>query len=316
MKYARLFFWPLLLSACRPEIDDDASRVEGPRIVAVRTDPAEGRPGEAVTLTALFTDGASAVVDAPLVWSFCSTRRALAETAPIDPACLSGAAVRTIPGASARVAAEMPRDACRIFGPDLPLGKPGEPSGRPADPDGTGGYFQPGLVGGAGARPALFDVRVRCTLSSVTQQVSLDFEARYRANANPEIDRLARIRGDEVEPIAEGAPLDVTAGETARLQVGWPDCSGDAPCGGAEHYVAYDVSTRALVDRREAIAVSWLTTSGTFSAPRTGRSEADLATSSESDFTAPSTPGAGTIFVVVRDARGGTAFRSIPVRVH
>jgi len=300
----------LLFGACRPEIDDDASRVEGPRILAVRAEPAEARVNEKVVLTALYTDGSKAVADAPLGWSFCNARKALAEPDPIDPGCLSGSAARAL-GAGGSVPTTVPRDACRAFGPDRPLGKPGEPAGRPADPDSTGGFFQPGVVGGAGASPALFEVRVRCTLPSVPQQVSLDFEQRYRANANPEIAAVARVSGATVEAVGDDG-LRAARGETIRLRVSWPDCVGDAPCGGAERYVSYDPSTRALVDRRESIAVSWLTTSGSFVAPRTGRSETDTTTSVENDWVAA---GAGSIFIVVRDARGGVTFRTIPVQI-
>jgi hypothetical protein len=213
------------------------------------------------------------------------------------------------------VSATIPRDACRLFGPDRPLGKAGDPGGRPADPDGTGGFFQPGLVGGAGASPTLFDVRVRCTLPSVTQEVSLEFEKRYRANTNPEIALVARLRDGAVEPIDSGVEIHAAPGETIRLRVGWPECPESEPCGGAEHYVSYDPSSRRIVDRRESMAVSWLTTRGTFATPRTGRSESDLVTNTESSWTAPTSTGPAAIFVVLRDARGGTEFRALPVSI-
>ena len=301
-------------TACRPEIDDDASRVEGPRIIAVRAEPAEARPNERVTLTALHTDGSEAVIDAPLAWSFCTSRRSLAEPDPVDPACLSGAAATSI-GSGVSVGATIPRDACRTFGPDRPLAKPGEPAGRPADPDGTGGFFQPGIVGGAGAPATMFEVRIRCGLASVPQQVSLELEQRYLPNTNPEIDRIERLRGDAVEVLANGAELRASIGEAVRLRVAWPDCAGLDPCHGAERYVSYDVGARALVDRRESVAVSWLTSAGSFAAPRTGVGENAASTSTENVWTAPRSPTSGSLFVVLRDARGGVAFRVIAVRV-
>jgi hypothetical protein len=308
----------IALVACRPELDDDASRVDGPRVLAVRAEPAEARPNEQVTLTALYTDGTRAIVDAPpvsLAWSFCTARRPLAEPGPIDPACLSGAAARPIGNGSARVVTTVPRDACRAFGPDRPLAKAGEPAGRPADPDGTGGFFQPGLVGGGGASPSQFELRIRCTLPSVTQQVALEFEQRYGVNTNPELALVARVRGDLVEPLADGVELHAAPGERIRLRVGWPDCPDATACGGAERYVSYDVDARRLVDRRESLAVSWLTSAGTFVAPRTGRGEGDLATTSENEWIAPEATKDGTLFIVLRDARGGAAFRTLPVHV-
>ncbi len=304
--------------ACRPQIDDDASRVEGPRILAVRVEPPEAKPNAPVMLTALYTDGSRAVVEGSLpslAWSFCTTRRALAEPDPLDPACLSGAASLVVGRGSPRVAAKVPRDACRTFGPDLPLAKAGEPAGRPADPDGTGGFFQPGIVGGAGASSSEFEVRVQCSLASVTREVSALFEQRYHANSNPEIARIARVFSDHVEFIPDGVELDATPRERVRLRVEWDDCVDDTSCAGAEHYVSYDVDAKQLKDRREALTVSWLTSAGSFTSPRSGRSETDLATTSESEWIAPESAATGTLFIVLRDSRSGAAFRTIPVRV-
>lgn len=202
-----------------------------------------------------------------------------------------------------------------MFGPDRPLGKPGEPAGRPADPDGTGGFFQPGLVGGGGAKATLFEVRLRCALPSATQSVSLEFEHRYRPNANPTIARVEHLQGEVSSVIAEDGDLRLRPGESARLRVWWPDCGEDAPCGGAERYVSYDAEARALVDRRESMTVSWLTTRGQLASPRSGRGDAEQATSADNDLTAPAEVGEATLFIVLRDARAGFPFRSIGVRV-
>ena len=49
-------------------------------------------------------------------------------------------------------------------------------------------------------------MRVRCTLASVPQQVSLAFEQRYRPNTNPEIHAVARRREESFEPLADALP--------------------------------------------------------------------------------------------------------------
>lgn len=302
---------------CQPSFDDDPSRVEGARILAVRADPPEVRPGEAVSLSALATDGRTVQVT-PLDWSLCNARRALTEPSPVDPACLPGSAARTAVGRGEIVRATVPREACRTFGPDRPLGKPGEPAGRAADPDGTGGFYQPGFAGVAGVPDVAevgFGVRIRCGLPSATQDVVAELERTYRNNMNPSIASVTRSDAPELALNAT-TPLRVARGATARLRVAWPACPDPAAaCAGAERFLAYDPTTRRLVPRREALQVAWLSTSGSFDTPRTGRDEADEATASDNAFVAATDPSEGAIFVVLRDARGGVDFRTIPVVV-
>jgi len=302
-------------AACRPELDDDVARVDGPRVLAVRIEPPEAKPGDAVTIRAIYTDGAL-TADAPLAYAFCAARRGLAEPSAIAESCLAGdTGARLTLGTGAEARGVIPADACRLFGPERPVGKPGEPAGRPVDPDGTGGYYQPGIVSAPAADETFFDVRVRCGLAGATQAAVADFEARYRANTNPEIAEVAIVRGGAFEHVAEGAELTAEAGETLRLRVTWPDCTGDAACGGAERYVAYDPGSRVVNDRREAMRVSWLATAGRFEHPRTGRAEDELAHDSENGWRAPSDAGQTAMWIVLRDARGGTAFRALRVRV-
>jgi hypothetical protein len=61
--------------------------------------------------------------------------------------------------------------------------------------------------------------------------------------------------------------------------------------------------------------VSWFATAGSFSDDRTGREEHDLATFSDVQWTAPSTPGVVHLWVVLRDARGGVDWSSFDVTV-
>lgn len=61
--------------------------------------------------------------------------------------------------------------------------------------------------------------------------------------------------------------------------------------------------------------VSWLATEGTWTEDRTGRDEADAATSTENTWTAPAAAARATLFVVLRDTRGGVDFTSLDVHV-
>ena len=61
--------------------------------------------------------------------------------------------------------------------------------------------------------------------------------------------------------------------------------------------------------------VSWFATSGAFHDDRTGRAEDDRATTADDTWTAPSTPGDLVMWVVLRDSRGGTAWKSFKLTV-
>jgi hypothetical protein len=305
-----------LAGACKPSLDEDLSHVDGPRILAVQVDPPEAKPGEVVKLRALYTDGASAAPATPLGWSFCVVRPALAEPTALSGACLRAEDGALVPlGAAPEVQGIVPADACRLFGPDRPLGKAGEPAGRAADPDVTGGYYQPGIVRAPGADDALFEVRVRCGLAGATQSDVAAFERTYRSNTNPTVTEVTIVRADRSEGVADGAEIVAAPGEVLGIRAGWPACNDDAACGGAERYPAFDVAARALVARREAMRVSWLATRGKLAAARSGRTDDDEATSVETTWTAPSEPGAAVVWIVLRDARGGTGTRSFRVRV-
>lgn len=308
--------------ACRPALDDDLSRVDGPRILAVQAEPAEARPGEVVTMRALYTDGTASAPGAPLEWSFCVARRALAEPTSLSAACLEGAEGALVPlGRAPEVRGTIPADACRQFGPDRPLGKPGEAAGRAADPDPSGGYYQPGIVRAPGAGDAIFEVRVRCGLAGATQADVAAFEQTYHVNANPIVSEVVVTHGGaagDVEEVADGAEIVAAPGETLHIRAAWPACAGDAPCGGAERYPAFDAVARAIVARREAIRISWLATRGRFEDVRSGRDESDEARDVETTWTAPSAGASAvpvTVWMVVRDSRGGTGLRSLRVRV-
>jgi len=324
MKHAWLLGFSLafaFVGACRPTLDDDLSHVDGPRILAVQSEPAEAKPGEEITLRALTTDGVMYPLVTSLDWSFCVARRSLAEPTSLSAACLHdapGALVALGAGAEARGA--IPAEACRLFGPDRPLAEvAGEPAGRPADPDVTGGYFLPGVVRAPGAGDALFDVRVRCGLAGATQEDVATFERTYRSNTNPRVADVTVTHADgRLEAAAEGAEITASAGEVLGVRVAWPACIGDAPCGGAERYPAFDAVSRTLGSRREAMRVSWLASRGRFAETRTGRDEADELRDVATTWTAPSAadPAAPAIlWTVLRDARGGTGFRSLRVRV-
>ena len=267
---------PLLILACTPSLEDDAARADYPRVLAVRAEPAEAKPGEKVQLQALATDGTT------IDWSFCVARKGLSETGPIAKECLAYPDELVRFGTGSVATATLPRDACRTFGPDPPIGKSG---GRPADPDVTGGYYQPGL-----AADAAFSIRVRCNLAGATQEQTADFEARYQPNVNPEIADIT-ING------ASSSEVHAHSGDRLAIHIAWPETS-------AERFITFDFVSRTIVERKESLHVSWLTTSGTFSHSRTDAPDNELVVVSNA-----------TLYFVLRDDRGGTAFRTVRVTV-
>lgn len=331
-----LAFAPLL--ACVPELDVDLSRVDAPRVLAVRAVPAEVAPGGQVELTALYADGDGTLVEGPLKWSFCAARRPLAELGPVSRACLQREDDAELSlGTGITVTGAAPDDGCRLFGPEPPPATGDQPAGRPVDPDITGGYYQPLriFVGDGDADPTLFQLRITCGLAGADQQQSAEYRARARPNRAPTVVAVER----DGDALAQDAPVVVGRGDELPLRLVWEtcpeepkcgdglctldeaesdcpaDCGGPPGCGGAETYLRFDPTTLALVTAREAIRVAWFATGGSFAAARTGRSPAEREAASDNVWTAPDDAGEHTLWFVVRDDRGGADWRELAVQV-
>jgi|RhiMethySRZTD1v2_1073278.scaffolds.fasta_scaffold23342_6 hypothetical protein len=335
----------LLVTGCVPDFDLDLSVVTAPRVVAVQSRPGEGDEREAIELSALVVAPDAAPVPE---WALCLERKPLVELGPISPLCLDRSRLGTgslFPlGSGASVGASVPDQACRLFGPNRPEPKQGEPPGRPVDPDFTGGYYQP-VVAFLDGEIAIGGVRVNCGLSAATPQKLLDYRDRYRKNENPLLDAVELMDSNgaatRVFPADPAAPaLRVAAGASYTLRASWRACPvvsecGDGICGagedaatcaadctmphgctGAEPYVFLDPLTQQLADRREGILLSWYITAGKFANERTGVSEADPpATESVNQWTAPAAPGSAALWVVVQDDRGGTSWTSVALNI-
>jgi hypothetical protein len=337
----------VVVAGCQPDFPDRSSAITGTRILGVRSEPAEAAPGGKVAYSALVVAPSGNRGDLPIDWAFCSEPHLLGDLNDVASSCFVLAADYLTPlGKAPAAGGAMPLDACRQFGPDVPVAQPGQPPGRPADPDATGGYYQPvrlilgdasaGYVLGAG------ETRIQCGLSSATREALADFKKRYRANENPTLaDVVALGNPARSLPPDDGktAGLEIGAGEVLHLQASWPECPATPVCGdgicspdedlkgcaadcktpkgcaGAEPYVAFDLESRAVTTRREAMRVSWFATAGTFATDRSGRTEDDPAATTEDDWTAPTTAGPVHLWVVLRDSRGGIAWGSYLVQV-
>jgi hypothetical protein len=352
--------WALLLGAallvygCKPKIEGRASLVDGDRVLAVRSEPAEANPQATVPVPlmykALYVGAQSAPDPAGLDWALCGERKPLAVTGPIAPACLAKTAKLLTPlGQGQSVSAILPKDACRLFGPSPPEPKKGEPPSRPADPDTTGGYYQPARVLSIDEGKASYAVgvtRLDCGLSGATQEQSSSYAKEHRPNENPALVSLVIRRGhtpdQEVAIDGAGAPAQITPGEGLSLRASWAACPKSAVCAdgicspdedkkscpqdcdlpqpagctGSEAYLELDQQTHELVHRHEAIRISWFATDGLFEHERTGRAEVDAASVfTDNTWTAPSARGEVSLWVVIRDDRGGVGWSAYTLDV-
>ncbi len=309
-----------ILAGCAPELVDDTTRVDAPRLLAVRATPAEAHPGEAVTLRGLYADADGPVAAPPLSWAFCMNRKPFTEPGPVDPRCLAAEGAELVPiGDGIEAEAALPAEGCRLFGPDRPTPLPGEPAGRPVDPDDTGGFFQPVRVASDDAsQPTLAQVRITCGLPSATPAQAAEYRRRQRPNQNP---TLATVSADADLLVAlehEGGGRAVAPGTVVDLAATWPACAPDAcsdgicpPCGGPESYAWFDPIAREVTTRRESIRVSWFATGGALETGHSGRSEEESErglVDAEDRWTAPTTAGPAFLWVVVRDDRGGVGW--------
>jgi hypothetical protein len=337
-------------SGCKPTIEGRPSLVDGDRVLAVRSEPAEVAKGKVVRYTALYVNPDGPLDPAQLDFALCTQREALAATGAVAPECLAKKAKQLLPltaDENQNVDATIPDDACRVFGPSAPAPKKGEPASRPADPDTTGGYYQPvRVLAEVEGKPdySVGVTRLDCGLAGATQEQATAYAKQHRPNENPALDTLVvRHGGDESDVSADDAdePTQVKPNEKLSLRARWatcpktPECGdgicspgememcmADCPakdakgCSGAEPYVALDPVTHKLDNRHEAIRVSWFASDGRFDHERTGRTEAEHTTSfSDNAWVAPSKSGEVRIWVVLRDDRGGVGYRSFKLAV-
>jgi hypothetical protein len=329
---APLLVLPVVLSfGCVPKFEEDLTTIAEPRVLAVRAEPAEVAEGAPVLLTSLVAGEASAE---DVSFSFCIARKPLSELGPVDPSCFDRRSDSLIAlGAGESVSAVVPEEACSLFGPKRPDPEPGEPAGRPVDPDPTFGFYQPVLAALEGQNDVVLGaVRLSCDLIGASREVVVEYNQRHRLNTNVEVERVALRRGGAWRDIESSGtePLRVERGAVVQLRVDWARCGvanecGDGECGseedemscaedcgerpgctGAEQVVRFDPETRGLIEERESLIATWYATDGDFDS---------LRTSPEGDHTknqwyAPDRAGTHTLWVVVRDGRGGVGFWS------
>ncbi|MDB4934529.1 MAG: hypothetical protein JWP87_1501 [Labilithrix sp.] len=290
----------VLVPACKPDFGERESFVDRTEVLAVRIEPPEAKPGEAVT-TSLLVVSPSGPIDAPAAsWAFCATPKLLTENGSVSAACLAGG-VLPIGDARGGTAAVLPASGCFDFGPETQSADV-----RPRDPDITGGYYLPIRArvtdpSGSGDPVTAFGfARIVCNLANAPADLAARFSAEYERNTNPTLLPIeAHLEGGGT------AALDsIPRGARVVLRASWrPE--------DAESYAVYDVASQAIVTHRESLRVSWFTTAGSFERDRSGRAEGEPETFTENVWSAPDEARTSHLSIVLRDARGGSAFATI-----
>jgi len=334
-----------LLVACNPGFPDRSSKVDAPRVLGVQAVPAEAPPGATVSYRILVADSNGTVDDPEVAWSYCNKSKPLNELNDVASECFGeGDFIEPI-GSGSSVKGKLPKSGCAQFGPDIPKTLPGQPPGRPTDPDSSGGFYQPVILavgGGAESVSALAETRITCGLANGAGDIDAYRQA-TKTNENPKISAVTALNlGNAV--LSDGAvdgPLSVPIGASVILSATWPTCPTEPVCGdglctsgetvtacaedclqapvgctGAESYGYVDPTTGELAARHESMRVAWFATAGEFEDDHTGRAEADFATpSSDNVWQAPSKAGLVFMWVVLRDARGGSDWQSFQLQV-
>lgn len=289
--------WWIALAACNSALDQRLAIVKEPRVLAIVSDPAEAKPGAAVSYSALVASPAGPVT-APPSWALCTAPKPPTEDNAVSVECLGDAAQVAL-GAGTTVSATIPDDACLEFGPDVPgMGF------RPRDPDATGGFYQPVRADAAGADLAFGFTRITCNLANAPAQAAHDYLTMYVANANPSLAPLALSPQLGVDP---DGTIVVAAHAEIALTASWP-------AGAAESYLFFDPAAQVLVTRREAMHLAWYATSGDLPVDASAVAEADRsATVSTTWHTGAAGP--AWLWLVLRDSRGGLATQTIAIRI-
>lgn len=302
MRRSHLTALLFLGSGCLPELDESLSTITAPRLIAVVAEPPEARPDDAVTLTAIVADPDGGQSSPQVAWSLCLTPKLPTENGAVSPACL-GMDVAPLGPPTPKLTVRMPTDACQRFGPDVPPSMAGQPPGRPRDPDPTGGYYQPVRAELQGKLSFVLP-RLRCNLAGASLEVAQAYSQRYTDNRNPTLLGVTFNQGS--------TPLDpshIPAGTSVAITATWSDAA-------AEIFPVLDLQTGALVERREAVQLSWYVTRGQLALERTGRDPEDEAGWSQNTWTAPTEPGPVHLWIVVRDSRGGlsVSYKAITIQ--
>jgi hypothetical protein len=303
-----------ILLGCKPEVGQAPSLITDYALLAVKGEPAEAKPDENVVYSFLLASPSGTVTDATAGWDVCETPKSPAENSSVASACNPSE-----PGPTTGQTFEAPvlTNACMLFGPIAPPVKVGQPAIRPRDPDSTGGYYLPVRVKfpdlATGSLTGFAFERISCDLANAATDIVAEYDKQYQPNNDPGIAATDVIRADgssfNLDASTDANPQTITSGESVVFQATFAD-------GSAETFPVLNSSGDALVDQTESLYMSWFATSGSFQHDRTGVAGSETATSTSNTWKAPDTAiPVVYLWLVLRDSRGGTTFKSYGIQV-
>lgn len=287
-----------LCLGCVPDLGVPSSLIQSPRVLAVRSEPAEATPGETVRLMLYAADPAGPVVAATVDWAWCSAPKPPVESNVISERCLSDLAT-PLPSHELSIITQVPSDACALFGPELPPQGPGEPALRPRDPDRTGGYYQPVRARLLGLT-TIGGVRIRCGLVGAAPAIAARFRSEYVPNRNPE----ATVLGISVDNVVV-TPGSIPARRELALHLHLLPQT-------VERFLLFDSVQQSLQSTPETLRVSWLSAQGQFRISTTTASDESQV---QNHWIAPDNAGPVLLWTVLRDDRGGVSVLSHVLQV-
>jgi hypothetical protein len=287
----------LILGACKPDLSQDDWLIASTRVLAVKSEPAEAKPGTPLTFTTLIANPLDASDASTITWQFCTAPKPPTGNNVVSAECLDASSL-TDAGTGSSIVAATPVNACSLFGPSTPPG-----GFRPRDPDETGGYYQPLRIDVPGTVPTFHLERVLCDLADASIDIATEFGKEYVPNANPHFAPITATMGGN--PVSlDGIPKSASV----ELEARWTAAD-------VESYAYYDRSSQTIITKRESMRVAWYVTAGRLDTESTGRDGYDLSTVTSNVWTAPSTPGITKLWLVLRDSRGGVDYTTYDLTV-
>ena len=188
----------------------------------------------------------------------------------------------------------------------------GQPAVRPRDPDSTGGYYLPvqlvlpDLPTGGLSGFAL--ERISCNLANAPASAITEYNSTYPPNVDPGIDHADLMDSAGSRLSLDSGPQTVSPGAALTVEASFV-------AGSAETFPVFDPVSETLVSQQESLHMSWFVTGGKFEHDRTGVAAGDAATTTDNAWTAPVQPGIVYLWLVLRDSRGGTDWKSYQIEV-
>jgi hypothetical protein len=294
------------LVACKPSVGQPPYLISDNTLLAVKGTPAEAKPGANITYSFLLASPTGTVASAEAMWDICETPKPPAESNSVSSSC-TGAPDAGAAAVGQTFDAAIPTKACQLFGPIAPPPVAGQPAIRPRDPDSTGGFYLPVQLWlpslDNGPLSGFAFERITCNLANAPSSVIAEYGSKYTANLDPDIDHAELVDAAGGRLSLDAGPPSVSAGATY-------DVEATFAANAAEVFPVYNPQSETLVDQQESLHMSWFVTAGSFEHDRTGVAAGDVAASTRNAWTAPVTPGVVFLWLVLRDSRGGTSFKS------